>query len=215
MLCINVSWAAETGAPSDATVVNGQVLEVTNVESYTYLRLQTKDGEIWAAVPSAQVTKGVQVTIVNATVMDDFQSKSLKRTFDHIVFGTLADARMPGSAGTTNTAAPGNIKVSKASGPGARTVAEIVTKSAELKDKTILVRGQVVKYSEAVMGKNWVHLRDGTGSATDNSNDVLVTTRDAAKVGDVVVAKGVVRTDKDFGSGYSYKVLVEDASLQK
>jgi hypothetical protein len=65
------------------------------------------------------------------------------------------------------------------------------------------------------MGKNWAHLRDGSGSAADNSNDVLVTTKDQTKVGDVVTAKGVVHLDKDFGAGYTYKVLVEDAALQK
>jgi hypothetical protein len=109
----------------------------------------------------------------------------------------------------------GDVKVPKATGPDARTVAEIVTKKAELKDKTIVVRGKVVKFTPEVMGKNWVHLRDGTGSAADNTNDVLVTTKDQAKIGDVVVAKGIVHTDRDLGSGYSYKVLVEEATLQK
>jgi hypothetical protein len=66
-----------------------------------------------------------------------------------------------------------------------------------------------------VLGKNWVHLRDGSGSAADNTNDVLVTTRDQARIGDVVLVKGVVHTDRDLGSGYSYKVLIEEATLQK
>jgi hypothetical protein len=88
-------------------------------------------------------------------------------------------------------------------------------KAAVLKDKTVLVRGKVVKFTGGVMGKNWIHLRDGSGSAADNSNDLLVTTKDQAKIGDIVVAKGVVRIDKDFGMGYSYKVLVEDATLGK
>lgn len=108
-----------------------------------------------------------------------------------------------------------NIKVPKASGPDARTVAEIVTKSTELKDKNVLVRGKVVKFSPNILNKNWVHLRDGSGSDADNTNDVLVTTNDQAKIGDVVTVKGVVRIDKDFGSGYSYKVLIEEATLQK
>jgi hypothetical protein len=63
--------------------------------------------------------------------------------------------------------------------------------------------------------KNWIHLRDGSGSAADNTNDVLVTTTNSAKAGDVVTVKGVVRTNKDFGSGYSYKVLIEEATLQQ
>ena len=116
-----------------------------------------------------------------------------------------------GLAKTTDT---GDIHVPKASGANARTVAEIMTKGAELKDKPVLVRGKVVKYNPNIMGKNWIHLRDGSGSAADNTNDVLVTTMNQAKIGDVVTVKGIVRTDKDFGSGYAYKVLIEEATLQ-
>ena len=72
-----------------------------------------------------------------------------------------------------------------------------------------------MKFTPAVLGKNWIHLRDGTGSAADGTNDLVVTTKDEAKVGDVVLVKGVVQTDRDLGSGYSYKLLVEEATLQK
>ena len=72
-----------------------------------------------------------------------------------------------------------------------------------------------MKYTPGVLGLNWIHLRDGSGSAADNTNDLVVTTKEQTKIGDVVVANGVVHTDKDLGSGYSYKVLVEEATLQK
>jgi hypothetical protein len=224
MLCATVGWSAEQAAPLPATVVKGEVLEVKNVESYSYLRLKTADGEVWAAVGKAPIKKGAKVTIENVMVMNNFESKSLKRKFDKIVFGSLGGTAAAG-AGSPMTAAhsggapkvdyAGDVKVAKAGGPDGKTVAEVVTKSAELKDKTVQVRGKVVKFSASIMGKNWIHLRDGSGSAADSSNDVLVTTLNQANVGDVVLVKGVVRTDKDFGSGYSYKVLIEEATLQK
>jgi len=108
-----------------------------------------------------------------------------------------------------------NIKVPKAIGPNARTVAEVITRRIELKDKAVLVRGKVVKFTPDILNKNWIHLRDGSGSASDNTHDVVVTTNDQARAGDVVVVKGIVRTDKDLGSGYAYKVLIEEATLQK
>jgi len=208
-------WAATpAGAP-----LSGEVLEVRDVDSYTYLRLKTADGETWAAV------KGARGTIDNPVVMSNFESRTLNRKFDRIVFGTLggtagAAAGKGGDltalhAGVAKPADAADLKVAKATGPNARTVAEIVARSAELKDKTVVVRGKVVKFTPAVLGKNWVHLRDGTGSAADGTNDVLVTTADEAKVGDVVLATGVVHTDRDLGSGYSYKVLVEEAKLKK
>jgi hypothetical protein len=227
MCCMSAVCAADKAAPAPSASLKGEVLEVKDVESYTYLRLKTKDGETWAAVGKTPVKKGAEVTIENAMVMKNFESKSLNKKFDKIIFGTLGTGAAPVAAGAAGgdlaalhsgvakVADVGEIKVAKASGPDARTVAEIVTKKAELKDKTILVRGKVVKFTPEVMGKNWIHLRDGSGSAADNTNDVLITTKDQAKVGDVVLAKGVVHTDRDLGSGYSYKVLVEEATLQK
>jgi len=220
-------WAAEKPAHLSpaATVVKGEVIEVKDVQSYTYLHLKTKDGESWAAVNKAPVRKGAEVTIENVTVMKNFESKSLKKTFPTIFFGTLAGTG--GSAagagndmatahsGLVKTTDNGDIHVPKASGANARSVADIMTKGAELKDKPVVVRGKVVKYNPEIMGKNWIHLRDGSGSATDNTNDVLVTTTNQTKIGDIVTIKGIVRTDKDFGSGYSYKVLIEDATLQQ
>ena len=213
-------WAGETPAPvsSSAAVVTGEVLEVRDVDSYTYLRLKTKDGETWAAVDKAPVKKGAKVTIENVMVMKNFESKSLKKTFPTILFGNLGGTGKvigsphSGAAKTMDTTGP--INIAKASGANARTVAEIVTKAAELKDKPVLVRGKIVKYNPEVMGKNWIHLRDGSGAAADNTNDILVTTTTQAKLGDVVTVTGVVRTDKDFGSGYAYKVLIEEATLQ-
>jgi len=107
----------------------------------------------------------------------------------------------------------GDVRVAKASGPNAKTVEEIVTQRTQLKDKPVEVRGKVVKFNTAIMGKNWVHLRDGTGTEAKGNNDLLVTTQDLAKPGDVVTVRGAVRIDKDFGSGYAYAVLIEDATV--
>jgi hypothetical protein len=192
-------WAA------DATVVTGQVLEIKEVDSYTYLRLKTKEGETWAAVSKVSVKKGATVTIENVMVMNNFESKSLKQTFPTILFGNLGGgAKMPEA---------GPIKVPKASGANAMTVAEIVAQATELKDKPVRVRGKIVKYNPEVMGKNWLHLRDGSGSDAAGTNDILVTTTAPAKLGDVVTVSGVVHTNKDFGAGYAYKVLIEEATL--
>jgi hypothetical protein len=157
-------------------------------------------------------------------VMENFESKTLKKKFDKIVFGQIVDPAA-GPAGGSAAAPPASpqaaapmaqpIMVAKAAGPDARTVAEVVTGKAKLKDKSVLVRGQVVKVNAGIMGKNWLHLRDGSGSAADGSNDILVTTKDTAALGDIVSIKGTVRTDVNLGSGYTYAVLIEDAVVRK
>ncbi len=218
-LAIGLASAMPAGAQN--LTVKGEVLEAKDVDAYTYLRLKTAEGETWVAVGKAPVKKGAQVTVVDAMVMTNFESKSLRKTFDRIVFGNLAG---PGGAAGEDLgqvhkgvarADVGDVKVARAEGPGARTVAEIVGKRAELKDKAVAVRGKVVKFTPNVMGKNWIHLQDGSGTAKDGTHDVLVTSKEATQVGAVVVARGTVRTDVELGSGYSYKVLVEGATLQK
>lgn len=211
-------WAADRStAPTSApTVFTGEVLEVQQVESYTYLRLKTKNGETWAAINRAPVAKGAVVTIENAMVVNNFESRVMKKSFQTIVFGNLAGTNPhAGMAKPADAPVAPDAKVAKASGPNAKTVAEIVTQAADLKDKTVLVRGKVVRYNAGIMGRNWIHLRDGSGSAAARTNDVLITSSNAVKVGDIVTAKGIVRTDKDFGSGYFYKVIVEDATFQE
>ncbi len=203
--------------------IKGEVLETRDVEGYTYLRLKTGEGEIWAAVPSASVKKGAQVTLVNPAVMQNFESKTLKKTFDKIVFGQVVEPGAPlaaphGTAPAAPAAAPTAgpmIKVAKATGVEAKTVAEVVAGKAALSGKTVLVRGQVVKVNSGILGKTWLHLQDGSGSAVNGTNDILVTTKDGAAVGDVVQAKGTVRTDVTVGPGYAYAVLIDDAVVRK
>lgn len=130
---------------------------------------------------------------------------------------TTPQANRPNPHGGTapKPASTAPIKVAKASAADAKTVAEVAGAPAKLKDKTVTIRGQVVKYTPAVMGKNFVHLQDGTGSAASKTHDILVTTADTTAVGEVIQASGVVRTHVDFGHGYSYAVLVEGAKLRK
>jgi hypothetical protein len=222
ILVAAAAWAAPAQAPA---TLKGEVLETQNVDIYTYLRLKTKDGEIWAAVPTTTVKKGAEVTIGNSMVMHNFESKTLKKTFDKIVFGQIVDpnaapkaptAASPHGAGAPAVPSAAAVpKVAKAMGPDAKTVAEVVKGKAALKDKPVLVRGQVVKVNLGIMGKNWVHLQDGSGSAADGTNDILVTTKDVAAIGDIVNAKGTVRTDVNVGPGYAYAVLIEDAAMRK
>jgi hypothetical protein len=215
--------------------ISGEVLEVIDVPSYTYVRLGTKGTEgKWAAVSTAKVEVGARVTVVGAVAMNDFKSKVLGRTFPVIYFGALEGAapprakggepRAPGAdphamgappAGDPHGqagAAPPQVevkKVAKAEGPDGRTVAETLAQRVELRGKTVRIRGTVVKVMSGILGKTYLHLRDGSGPDAD----ITVTTAAEPKAGDVVVLEGVVATDIDIGSGYKFPTLLSDAKV--
>lgn len=102
-------------------------------------------------------------------------------------------------------------KVAKAKGALGRTVAAIYAESAQLKGKQVRIRAVVVKVVSNVMGRTFLHLRDGTGNKATGTHDLTVTTSEQPKVGDTVLYEGTVATDIDFGSGYRYPVLVQEA----
>jgi hypothetical protein len=208
----------------------GKVLEVMNASNYTYLRVDTGREKLWLAGPQTNVKPGEKVTFGAGLPMKNFQSKSLGRTFDTVYFvdritrdgDKPAGQQLSQAAGQSmpeghpkisqdNGAAPKMdfSRITKAS--GGKTVAEIYADKAQLAGKKTAVRGKVVKYNAGIMGKNWIHLKDGTGS--EGSNDLTVTTKTDAKVGDTLLVRGTVVTDKDYGYGYKYPVIIEDAEV--
>ena len=92
---------------------------------------------------------------------------------------------------------------------GGMTIAEIYQNRATLNGKPVKLRGKVVKYSAGIMGRNWLHIQDGTGAAQDGTHDLTVTSAFPYKVGDTVLVDGNVTTDKDFGQGYFYPLIME------
>ena len=95
---------------------------------------------------------------------------------------------------------------------GGKTVAEVFAERDQLAGKPVTFRGKIVKTNAGIMGKNWLHVRDGSGA--DGTNDLTVTTTGAVpNVGDTVIVTGPVVLNKDFGMGYMYDVLIEDAQV--
>ena len=205
-------------------VLSGKVVETMNAGGYTYVCLEKRGNKMWVAVPEMKVTVGQKIGFQPGMEMINFTSKSLNRTFERIIFsgGPLTKAGVEKAepakqgAGKADSRPSGEkISVEKAAGPDAYTVSEIFVQKASLNNKSAVLRGKVVKVSLGIMGKNWMHLQDGTGDAEKGTHDFVVTSQDSAGVGDVVTVKGTVYVNKDFGAGYKYEVIMEEASIQR
>lgn len=222
--------AAETAAPpppaaqhesASPAAITGRVLETMDAAGYTYVRIESGPGSVWAAGPKTAVTPGDTVTIPTGMLKRDFTSKTLNRTFEEIYFvGSIttgdAPAAAPDGDGASRTvaSAPAGIDFSGITPPeGGRTVADIYAARQDLSGTTIRLRGRVVKFSPDIMGKNWVHVQDGTGG--EDTRDLTVVTQDRVAVGDTVLVEGTVALNRDLGFGYHYDVLIEKAAVKK
>lgn len=219
--------AVMSPAQAQSEPATGTVAETIDVGSYVYLRLEESD--MWIAAPAMAVSEGDQVEHIGGMEMRNFYSKALDRTFESIWF--IQNVRVAGvdlgqvHQGITEdqgsnllqtpepitVAAPAPGEIEKLS--GGKTIAEITADPATLQEQAVSLRARVIKVSANIMGKNWVTLQDGTGTAP--SDKLLATSLETATVGETVTVQGVVRNDVDLGSGYRYEVLLEEATFSR
>lgn len=94
-----------------------------------------------------------------------------------------------------------------------KTVEQVYLQKDQLAGKPVQLSGKVVKVNNGIMKRNFLHIQDGSGK--EGTNDIIVTSSATAAVGDQINVTGVVILNRDFGMGYSYPVLVEDAQISK
>lgn len=220
-----------TAAPTD---FSGKVIETMSTAGYTYVLVDTGKAKTWAAAPQFAVKVGDTVAVGDGMPMPNYHSKSLNRDFDLVIFtgnvkvngavpanasapsanaGKLPEGHPPisGGAGAGSEPKPAVNLSGIKKAEGGKSIAEVYAEKAKLAGKKVKVRGRVVKYNAEIMGKNWLHIQDGSGAV--GSNDLAVTTQVKTKVGDLVLINGTVAINKDFGGGYQYSVIVEEAQV--
>lgn len=224
---------AETAKPSAQTAPavvetapgkTGKVLETMDAAGYTYIQVDTGSETFWAAAPQFAAKVGDDVVVPEGMPMPDYHSKTLDRTFDVVYFvpnvlvggaenlAAELPADHPSMNGGKTVVETTDVDLSGiTAAEGGQTVADIFAKKAELAGKPVKIHGKVVKFTPEIMGKNWIHLQDGTGAA--GANDLTITTSAMAQKGDTVTINGTLVIDKDFGYGYAYDVIVEDAEV--
>ena len=221
--------------PSQATLSPvGTVLETIDVDTYTYTRLDMEGKEIWVASNPVWVSEGDKIRFTDAILMKDFHSKVLDRTFSDILFVSnveLVEAATAGASApqtapakmadphaglnmppmASKSVAAESMVVQKLE--GGMTIAELYAAYEQMEGQEVSLRAKVVKFSPNVLGKNWVTLQDGTGTAPDDK--LVVTSSETVELGEEVIVKGKVKSNVDIGAGYVYKVLLEEAGFSQ
>lgn len=212
----------EQPAPSQSGGISGTVTETMASGGYTYVQLESG---IWLAGPQAEIRKGDVIHTDNpGSKMQGFTSKSLNRTFDSIFFvqallkegqtspGGTSDPHGGLGSNDGEPAQPEKAVIENLTVPaGGLTIQDVFAKKDDQAGKEVSLRAKVVKANFGIMNTNWYHLQDGTG--LKGTNDLTVTSSAKAKVGDIVLVKGILTAGKDFGQGYKYDLIIESAAI--
>jgi hypothetical protein len=200
-----------------------KIEETMDSGGYTYMKVSEGGKNYWIAATKIAVKRGDTISFTQEMQMHNFKSKTLNRTFENIIFVS----EVQGANNRKNSHKQQNIhvknslkenlkhtKVSPYKTKDSLAVAETYKKAKSLAGQRIKIRGKVTKVSPMIMGKNWVHIQDGTGDS--HTDDIVFTsTKEMPKVGEIVTAEGVVAVDKDFGYGYFYPVIIEESHFSK
>jgi hypothetical protein len=193
------------------------VIEVIQTTNYTYLQVEENDNKFWIAVERREAKSGDVLYYSKAGEMKNFTSRELGRTFPSVFFVEDPSDKLikNGEKPSAQTMSPGKREATRQAGisvetpKGGISIAELYKNQAGYAGKTVVMRGVVVKYNKEIMRKNWAHIQDGTEFS--GKFDLTVTTLDSVQVGNTITFKGIISVNKDFGAGYKYDVIMEDA----
>lgn len=197
-----------------------EVVEVLQTDSYTYLLGREDGSEMWIAIPKLDAKVGEFYYYQKGNIMRDFKSTQLDRTFDSLLFlgGVVNAKEVNDDMGGNMTLETKNGKASKqkltldlSPAQGGITVSELFAKPEKYEGKIVKIRGKITQYNKSIMGRNWIHMQDGT--EFEGQFDLIATSKMTAQTGDIITVEGTVTLNKDFGYGYFYKVLLENCTV--
>ncbi|MEW6507257.1 MAG: GW dipeptide domain-containing protein [Bacteroidota bacterium] len=190
------------------------IMEVIQVSDYTYLHVTDNTKQYWIAAPKAEFNVGEVVVYDRFMEMKNFESKELKKKFDSILFIDNASVKLgEGILNQPKKPVFSKEDVSVEPVSGGVTIAQIYSNPNKYADKYVKVKGKVIKINSGILKRNWIHIQDGTNF--NGEFDLTITSNDNVKNGEVVVFEGKIVLNKDFGYGYSYKVMMENAKASK
>lgn len=214
----NAAAAPSTAAPADMSAAERKIvaLEALNTDKYTYIRAKENNEEFWVAITKREIKIGNTYYFRGGLLKKNFQSQEFNRVFDSVYLvgefweegAAPAGATAPAAAATTADATKPPTNLTPA--PGAIKIADLVANISKYDGKTVKVTGKCVKINPMIMGRNWLHIQDGSGK----NLELTVTTTDMVQLGAVVTLEGVVGVNRDFGAGYKYDYILESAVLK-
>lgn len=213
----NLNTAPGQQANLDAAEHKIVAEEVLNTDKYTYVRGNENGQEVWIAVLKQAVKIGETYLFSGGLMKKNFESKEFNRNFETLYL--VSNFKAEGAASSATANPHGNVQGSSTveaptnvtAATGAIKIADMVANLKKYEGKPVKVTGKVMKVNNMIMGRNWVHLQDGSGK----NLDLTLTTVEQVQLGSTVTLEGTLVLNKDFGAGYKYDYIVEGAVVKK
>lgn len=205
--------APQAGTSDEARMHEVEVQDVLQAEKYTYLDVQEGEERFWIAVSKMSAAKGDKFYYSGGLLKRNFYSREFDRNFETL-FLVSRITPAPGNVGAQIKSSPAQeVERVKVELPeGVVSLEELFTNAREYAGKQIRVHGQCVKINNQIMDRNWIHIEDGSKDG-ESTIDLTVTTQERIPLGAVVTFEGTVSLNRDFGAGYRYDIIVEDATV--
>ena len=209
---------AQAKTSNHSSVLSGEILEVLQTPSYTYLRVKDNVQEKWIAVVKMEAEAGKKVYYSRGMEMKNFESKTLNKVFPSVWFVDRASLNSPPtsmpvthSGNTSLSAAKAEVSIGKSEGEVS--VKDLYESPEKYNGKVVTVKGKVTKFNANILDRNWVHIQDGT--EFNGKFDLTITTGASVKSGEIVSFTGEIELNKDFGAGYKYDIIMQKAKVKK
>jgi len=211
---------AESSSASQGT--NGEihshhtitVIEHIPGQRYSYMKVAENDDEYWIATMKGDFKENESYHYHEGIEKTDYSSTELSRTFDRIVLVSELLSPDAHDGQSSSSMKPNEVKIDKNEKinlPKSSTpIKDIIAQPARFKNKQIEITGRVTKVNPGIMDRNWIHVYDGT----NGTFDFVCTSNQDIPVGHLITLKGTIVLNKDFGAGYSYEILMENARVK-
>jgi hypothetical protein len=193
------------------------VLEILPTTKYVYLKVKENDEPFWIATIKQNIEIGGAYYYKGGLLKTNFESKEHNKTFEKIY---LVTSLVQSNHGNENNSRSLNTKekeqeisntsktnpVKNIPNPGSIKISELVNNIKKYEGKTVQLSGKCVKINPNIMGRNWIHLKDGS----NDDFDLVITSDTFVKEGSAITIKAIVSLNKDFGAGYKYDIILEN-----
>ena len=197
------------------------IKELLPTPKYIYARVKEGEQLYWIATQKQDLEIGTPYLYNESLLKTQFESKEFDRVFDTIFLVTtlvpkdhgIIEGTFHGSQNSTKKITVIKDAIAKqdsaAKFMGVVRISDLVIDPGKYEGNEVVISGECIKINANILDRNWLHMKDGS----KDDYDLVITSEEQVPKDTKISVRGIVRVNADFGSGYSYPILIENGRL--